>query len=165
MPRIISFLPSATEIAYTIGAGAELVGRSHECDFPPEVTALPVVSKPALPIGEMTQNEIDIAVASHLASGRSLYEVDEVLLREPHSDVRIGLLQHPENGGERFSEFRTGLDHVEFEVESPAALDAWRRRLDSLGIAWSGARAHIVTFRDPDNIQLEFYCAAMASGG
>ena len=90
---------------------------------------------------------------------------DEVLLREPHSDVRIGLLQHPENGGERFSEFRTGLDHVEFEVESPAALDAWRRRLDSLGIAWSGARAHIVTFRDPDNIQLEFYCAAMASGG
>ena len=86
MPRIISFLPSATEIAYTIGAGAELVGRSHECDFPPEVTALPVVSKPALPIGEMTQNEIDIAVASHLASGRSLYEVDEVLLREldPH---------------------------------------------------------------------------------
>ncbi|MEO8578474.1 MAG: cobalamin-binding protein, partial [Gemmatimonadales bacterium] len=69
MPRIVSFLPSATEIAYTIGAGADLVGRSHECDFPPEVKALPIVSKPALPIGEMTQGEIDSAVANHLASG------------------------------------------------------------------------------------------------
>lgn len=87
MPRIVSFLPSATEIAYTIGAGADLVGRSHECDFPPEVKALPIVSKPALPIGKMTQGEIDSAVASHLASGASLYEVDEVLLRDLAPDV------------------------------------------------------------------------------
>jgi iron complex transport system substrate-binding protein len=87
MPRIVSFLPSATEIAYTIGAGGDLVGRSHECDFPPEVKALPIVSKPALPIGEMTQGEIDSAVASHLASGASLYEVDEVLLRDLEPDV------------------------------------------------------------------------------
>ena len=87
MPRIVSFLPSATEIACTIGAGADLVGRSHECDFPPEVKALPVVSKPALPIGEMTQGEIDSAVASHLASGASLYVVDEVLLRDLEPDV------------------------------------------------------------------------------
>ncbi len=82
MPRIVSFLPSATEIAYTIGAGGDLVGRSHECDFPPEVKALPVVSKPALLIEKMTQGEIDSAVASRLAAGASLYEVDEVLLRE-----------------------------------------------------------------------------------
>ncbi len=87
MPRIVSFLPSATEIVYTIGAGGDLVGRSHECDFPPEVKALPVVSKPALPIGTMTQGEIDAAVASHLASGASLYEVDEVLLRDLEPDV------------------------------------------------------------------------------
>jgi len=87
MPRIVSFLPSATEIAWTIGAGGDLVGRSHECDFPPEVKALPIVSKPALPIGEMTQGEIDSAVASHLASGASLYEVDEVLLRDLEPDV------------------------------------------------------------------------------
>jgi iron complex transport system substrate-binding protein len=87
MPRIVSFLPSATEIAYTLGAGTDLVGRSHECDFPAEVKALPIVSKPALPIGEMTQQEIDTAVASHLASGRSLYEVDEKLLRDLRPDV------------------------------------------------------------------------------
>ena len=87
MPRIVSFLPSATEIAYTIGAGGDLVGRSHECDFPPQVKALPIVSKPTLPIGEMTQGEIDTAVASHLANGSSLYEIDEILLRELEPDV------------------------------------------------------------------------------
>ena len=87
MPRIVSFLPSATEIAFTIGAGADVVGRSHECDFPPEVKALPIVSKPALPIDEMNQGEIDSAVASQLASGNSLYVVDEVLLRELKPDV------------------------------------------------------------------------------
>ena len=83
---------------------------------------------------------------------------DEVLLRHPHSDVRIGLLRHRTNDGEPFSEFRTGLDHVEFEVGSLEELDGWRRRLDTAGVPHSGARPHIVTFRDPDNIQLELYC-------
>lgn len=87
MPRIVSFLPSATEIAFTIGAGPDLVGRSHECDFPSQVKALPIVSRPALPIDEMSQGEIDRAVSSQLASGSSLYVVDEVLLRELEPDV------------------------------------------------------------------------------
>ena len=85
---------------------------------------------------------------------------DEVLLRHPHSDVRIGLLQHPSNDGEAFSEFRTGLDHVELEVDNLPELDAWRRQLDGLGVPHSGAHPHIVTFRDPDNIQLELFCPA-----
>ena len=50
--RIVSFLPAATEITYALGAGDELVGRSHECDYPPQVRSLPVVSKPALPLEE-----------------------------------------------------------------------------------------------------------------
>jgi catechol 2,3-dioxygenase-like lactoylglutathione lyase family enzyme len=83
---------------------------------------------------------------------------DEVLLVHPGSGLRIGLLQHPTNDGSRFSEFRTGLDHVEFEVGSMRELAAWRQHLDELGIAYSGARPHVVTFRDPDNIQLEFFC-------
>ena len=41
-PRILSLLPSATEIAVAVGRGEGLVGRSHECDFPPFVEALPV---------------------------------------------------------------------------------------------------------------------------
>ena len=86
MPRIVSFLPAATEITYALGAGDEIVGRSHECDYPAQVQRLPVVSRPALAIGEMNQGEIDNAVAAQLASGESLYQVDEILLRElaPH---------------------------------------------------------------------------------
>ncbi|MEO5590883.1 MAG: ABC transporter substrate-binding protein, partial [Gemmatimonadaceae bacterium] len=87
MPRIVSFLPAATEIAFAIGAGDEIVGRSHECDYPVDVQKLPVVSKPSLAIGEMTQAEIDVAVGAQLASGDSLYQVDEVLLRELKPDV------------------------------------------------------------------------------
>jgi glyoxylase I family protein len=83
---------------------------------------------------------------------------DEVLLRDPTTGLLLGLLQHPQNEGQPFSEFRTGLDHVEFEVGTMDELDEWRDLLDARGIRWSGARPHIVTFRDPDNIQLEFFC-------
>ncbi len=87
MPRIVSFLPAATEITYALGAGADLVGRSHECDYPPQVRLLPVVSKPALPLEGLSQKEIDSAVAAHLATGESLYQVDEVLLDELQPDI------------------------------------------------------------------------------
>jgi iron complex transport system substrate-binding protein len=87
MSRIVSFLPAATEIAYALGAGSDLVGRSHECDYPADVLRLPVVSRPSLPIGDMTQGEIDTAVSSQLASGSSLYQIDEILLRDLSPDV------------------------------------------------------------------------------
>jgi len=87
MPRIVSFLPAATEITYALGAGGDLVGRSHECDYPPEARALPVVSKPALPLDGMTQKEIDTAVAARLATGESLYQVDEKLLDDLQPDL------------------------------------------------------------------------------
>jgi iron complex transport system substrate-binding protein len=87
MPRIVSFLPAATEIVCALGARDELVGRSHECDYPPAVTRLPVVSRPALPIETLSQSDIDAAVSSQLASGESLYRVDELLLEELRPDV------------------------------------------------------------------------------
>lgn len=87
MPRIVSFLPAATEIVYALGAGDDLLGRSHECDYPPRVCALPVVSRPALSLEGMTQSEIDAAVAERLASGESLYVVDEYLLDSLAPDV------------------------------------------------------------------------------
>jgi iron complex transport system substrate-binding protein len=87
MPRIVSFLPAATEITYALGAGADLVGRSHECDYPPQVRSLPVVSKPALPLEGLSQSEIDRAVSTHLATGESLYQVDELLLDELRPDI------------------------------------------------------------------------------
>jgi iron complex transport system substrate-binding protein len=87
--RIVSFLPAGTEIAYALGAGDQLVGRSHECDYPEEVKALPVVSKPALNLEGLAQDAIDSAVAERLKTGESLYQVDEILLRELAPDVVI----------------------------------------------------------------------------
>jgi len=87
MSRIVSFLPAGSEIVYALGAGDELVGRSHECDYPPVVQRLPIVSRPALDLEGMGQAEIDKAVATQLTSGESLYLVDEELLRALEPDV------------------------------------------------------------------------------
>src|SRR3954469_20386478 len=87
MPRIVSLLPAATEIVSALGARGELVGRSHECDFPSDVTALPIVSRPSLALDGMTQSEIDTAVTAQMRSGESLYGVDERLLNDLAPDV------------------------------------------------------------------------------
>jgi len=86
-PRIISFLPAATEMAFSLGLGDSIVGVSHECDYPAEARTKPVVVKAALPVEKMSPREIDAAVARRVASGESLYEVDENLLRELKPDM------------------------------------------------------------------------------
>ena len=80
--RIVSFLPSATEMACALGLEEFIVGVSHECDFPPSVQTKPVVVHSAIPVKSMALGEIDIAVSERLKSGESLYEVDLDLLRE-----------------------------------------------------------------------------------
>ena len=87
MSGIVSLLPAATEIVFALGAGDELVGRSHECDFPAKVQELPVVSRPALELEGLSQSEVDAAVAARMRSGESLYLVDEGLLHELAPDV------------------------------------------------------------------------------
>ena len=86
-PRIVSFLPSATEMACALGLKDQLVGITHECDYPPEVLGKSVVVSNALPIETMSQPEIDAAVAERMRSGLSLYQVDEQLLRELAPDL------------------------------------------------------------------------------
>ena len=87
MPRIVSFLPAGTEMVHALGAGSELVGRSHECDYPSSVTSLPVVSRPALDLDGASPDAIDAAVAEQMGSGATLYTIDEVLLRDLRPDV------------------------------------------------------------------------------
>ena len=87
MPRIVSFLPSATEMACALGLADSLVGITHECDYPPEVKSKPVVVRNVLPLEKMSQGEIDRAVAARIAAGQSLYEIDEQLLRELAPDL------------------------------------------------------------------------------
>lgn len=85
-PRIVSLLPSATEIAVALGLGDNLVGRSHECDFPAWTTTLPVVTRTKLQKG-LTSGEIDRRVQEIVSQGLSVYEVDAALLRELKPDI------------------------------------------------------------------------------
>jgi iron complex transport system substrate-binding protein len=80
--RLISFLPAATELACALGLEENLVGISHECDYPPAVRGKPVVVRCALPVETMSLREIDVAVAEQIRRGENLYEVDEQLLKQ-----------------------------------------------------------------------------------
>ncbi|CAN5728955.1 cobalamin-binding protein [soil metagenome] len=88
-PRIVSLLPSATEMLCAIGGGHLLVGRSHECDFPPEVASLPVLTG-ARTVDSGTPASaaaIDAQVRGALAAGESLYTVDGARLRALAPDL------------------------------------------------------------------------------
>lgn len=74
-------------MACTLGLSDQLVGITHECDYPATVMGKPVVVRNALPIETMNQREIDVAVAQRMRDGLSLYEVDEELLRELAPDL------------------------------------------------------------------------------
>ena len=74
-------------MVHALGAGSELVGRSHECDYPTSVTSLPVVSRPALDLDNASPAAIDLAVAERMENGDTLYTIDEVLLRNLRPDV------------------------------------------------------------------------------
>ncbi len=85
--RIISFLPSATEIAYALGLEEHIVGVTHECDYPRQVKKKPVVVRSSIDTSVLTPAEIDVAISQHLKDGKSLYQVDEALLRELAPDM------------------------------------------------------------------------------
>src|SRR5215207_10443403 len=87
MARIVSFLPSATEMACALGLADSIAGITHECDYPPEIKNKPVVVRNVLPLETMSQSEIDQAVAQRISEGKSLYEIDEQLLRELAPDL------------------------------------------------------------------------------
>ena len=87
-PRIVSLLASATEIVCALGFGGHLVGRSHECDYPPEVRALPVVTEPCLDPSRPSA-EIDRQVKDRLERALSLYKVDSAALRALAPDLIV----------------------------------------------------------------------------
>jgi len=87
--RIVSFLPSATEILYQLGAGDQLVGVTHECDFPEEAKSKPRVIRSSFDPTKMNSNEIDRQVVELMHSGGDIYLVDEQILKEANPDLIV----------------------------------------------------------------------------
>jgi len=87
--RVVSVLPSATEIVCALGARGDLVGRSAECDYPTDVRELPVVMRARTLDAERPSAEIDARVRTARARGESLYVVDVERLRAARPDVLL----------------------------------------------------------------------------
>jgi iron complex transport system substrate-binding protein len=86
--RIVSLIASATEIVCALGAREQLVGRSHECDFPPDVMALPALTAPKFKV-EGTSAEIDERVRAIVRDGLSVYRVDGEALAALAPDIIV----------------------------------------------------------------------------
>src|SRR5712692_7826940 len=86
MQRIVSLLPSTTELVCRLGLRDRLVGISHECDFPESVRGLPVLTAPKID-PRARSAEIDRQVREVVASGLSVYRIDEEKLRALRPDL------------------------------------------------------------------------------
>ena len=84
--RVLSLLSSTTEIIYALGCGDRLVGRSHECDYPEEVSELPICTIPKFN-ADGTSREVDDEVKSLVQSALSIYYINEKLLKELKPDI------------------------------------------------------------------------------
>jgi iron complex transport system substrate-binding protein len=86
--RIVSLLPSITEILSSIGVANQIVGITHECDYPPEAIAgAKIVTTSEITPYTMTQDEINTAVCGSLVNGHSLYGLDSAVLRSVKPDI------------------------------------------------------------------------------
>jgi iron complex transport system substrate-binding protein len=84
--RIVSLLPSATEIVYALGLEGHLVGVTDECDFPPEARRVRVVSRSALPAG-VEPAEVDRLVSASVGGGQPIYRLDADAIRDLRPDL------------------------------------------------------------------------------
>ena len=88
VPRVVSLIASATEIVCALGCEEWLVGRSHECDYPPSIRHLPVCTEPLIDPSR-SSGEIDQQVKTVLRQALSVYRVHDDVLRSLHPDVII----------------------------------------------------------------------------
>lgn len=87
--RIVSFLPSATETLYGLGAAKEIVGVTHECKYPPAAKKKPQVIRPSFDPSSMTGREIDSKIVELVRSGGDIYVVDDKALRKAKPDLIV----------------------------------------------------------------------------
>jgi iron complex transport system substrate-binding protein len=86
--RIVSLVPHATELLFALGLGDQVVGVTHECDYPTEALELPHVTHDRLPSG-LSAAEIDAAVRERTERGEAIYELDVELLEELEPDLIV----------------------------------------------------------------------------
>jgi iron complex transport system substrate-binding protein len=182
--RIVSLLPSATEIVCSLGLEESLVGITHECDFPPSVEGKPQLTASRISHERMTSREIDHAVRSQLDGHGSIYDLDEERLRElkPHlvltqelcdvcavsyktveraarlfeSDVRVVSLE-PNTITEIFENIRTVGDLTGRKREANELLLSLNTRLDRV-------RERTIKLNRPRTLMLEWLEPAFAPG-
>jgi len=86
--RVVSLVPHATELLFALGLGDDVVGVTHECDYPEEALDRETVTRDVLPAG-LTAAQIDAAVRERTSAGDSIYELDEEALRELEPDLIV----------------------------------------------------------------------------
>jgi len=87
--RIVSLLPSATESLFALGLGGSVVAVTHECDYPPEASLLPIVTRSTLQLHDKDSAGIEIAVSEAAVAGRSLYFVDTHAIQDLEPDLVV----------------------------------------------------------------------------
>ncbi len=184
-PRIVSLLPSATEIVCALGLEAALVGVTHECDYPSSVIEKPKLTASRISHETMSSAEIDHAVRTQLDGHGSIYNLDEEAMRDLHpdliltqelcevcavsyktveqaarmfeTDVRVVSLE-PNTISDIFTNIRTVGALVGRETEAEALAQKLSARLNAV----SNALAH--TERRPRVLMLEWLEPAFAPG-
>ena len=87
--RIVSFLPSATEILYELGVGDKIVGVTHECNYPEQAKSKPRVIHSSFDPDTMTSQEIDNKVIDLMHSGKDIYILDDEILKKANPDLIV----------------------------------------------------------------------------
>ena len=87
--RIVSFLPSATETLYELGAGKQIVGVTHECNYPYQAKKKPRVIHPSFNVDRMTARELDNKISELMQSGKDIYIVDEKALKRASPELIV----------------------------------------------------------------------------
>ena len=125
-------------MVYALGIGDRLTGVTHECDFPSDAKSKPVVSHPVIDLAGMTTEQIDAAISARIQRGESIYEIDELLLRdlEPDLIVTQDLCQVCAPSGNELSRALESLDAApEVLFMSPNSVEDIQRNILELSVA------------------------------